>query len=195
MKLLTLVSIFALTAASGAFAQSQAPMHNENPNNCSDALRNCGGNTDGSNTTAPRAVTPTPGATQRTMHRETHARAQAPGTDPRAERATAAQHAGLAVQSTDLAMTQMHLHHVVNCLVGPTGKGFDAAAGNPCKDQGTGAISDTMSRHQRSELRHALARANAGLTTTDIAVAQKDAARAQTLLTPRAPKAPMTSKL
>ncbi len=48
MKLFALVSIIALTAATGAFAQSAAPLANENSNNCSDALRNCNGSADGS---------------------------------------------------------------------------------------------------------------------------------------------------
>ncbi len=30
----------------------------------------------------------------------------------------------------------MRLHHVINCLVGPRGRGFDAAVGNPCKGVG-----------------------------------------------------------
>ncbi len=184
MKLLTLVSIFALTAASGAFAQSQAPMHNENPNNCSDALRNCSGSPDGSNATAPRAVTPTTRQTQTDAAKTAPAPAMA-GTDPTTETATAAQHAGLAAKSTDMTMTKMHLHHVVNCLVGPMGKGFDASMANPCKDQGAGAISDTSNRHQKHTLRQALAQANAGLKTTHMKTAQKDAAAAQTLLTPK----------
>src|SRR5436189_5456151 len=49
-------------------------------------------------------------------------------------------HAGMAAKAADLKTTQMHLHHAVNCLVGPAGKGFDAAAGNPCGKAGAGAI-------------------------------------------------------
>src|SRR6185437_11904150 len=70
--------------------------------------------------------------------------------DPAKETATAATHAGLAAKATDLKGTQMHLHHVVNCLVGPKGKGFDAAPGNPCKDQGNGAIADTKNKKQNA---------------------------------------------
>ena len=36
----------------------------------------------------------------------------------------------------DLKMIQMHLHHVLNCLEGKTGKDFDASFGNPCNGQG-----------------------------------------------------------
>ena len=31
---------------------------------------------------------------------------------------------------------------MLNCAVGPDGMGFDAAAGNPCKGQGNGFLSD-----------------------------------------------------
>jgi hypothetical protein len=103
--------------------------------------------------------------------------------DPAKEMATAATHAGLAAKSTDLKMTQMHLHHVVNCLVGPSGTGFDAAPGNPCKDQGTGAIPDTKDPAQKAVLQRALDKANDGLKQTDMAAAQKAATDAQALLT------------
>jgi len=103
--------------------------------------------------------------------------------DPAKETATAATHAGLAAKSTDMKMTQMHLHHVVNCLVGPSGTGFDAAPGNPCKDQGAGAIPDTKDAGQKAVLQQALAKANDGLKQTDMAAAQKDATEAQALLT------------
>jgi hypothetical protein len=38
--------------------------------------------------------------------------------DVNKEVSTAAQHAGFAGSSKDMKTTQMHLHHVVNCLVG-----------------------------------------------------------------------------
>jgi hypothetical protein len=80
---------------------------------------------------------------------------------------------------------QMHLHHVVNCLVGPTGQGFDASVGNPCKDQGNGAIPDTTDAAKKTMLNQALAKANAGLKLTDMAGAQKDAGEVQAMLTPK----------
>lgn len=103
-------------------------------------------------------------------------------TDVNKEVATAATHAGLAAKSTDMKMVQMHLHHTVNCLVGPKGKGFDTTVANPCKDQGAGAIPDTKDAAMKKTLRQALRQANAGLKTTDMATAQKDATNAQTLL-------------
>lgn len=57
--------------------------------------------------------------------------------------ATAVAHAGMAMGATDLTTAHAHLHHVVNCLVGPAGKGFDAKAEDPCKGMGQGAIVDS----------------------------------------------------
>jgi hypothetical protein len=105
--------------------------------------------------------------------------------DPAKEVATAATHAGLAAKSTDMKMTQMHLHHVVNCLVGPKGEGFDANEANPCKDQGAGAIPDAKDAAQAASLKQALARANAGLGAKDMATAQANATAAQGFLTPK----------
>ena len=106
-------------------------------------------------------------------------------TDQAKEVSTAATHAGLAAKATDMKGTQMHLQHVVNCLVGPKGKGFDAAPGNPCKDQGNGAISDTKNSKQKKSLQAALAKATAGLKAKDMAAAQKDATQVQTMLMPK----------
>ena len=106
--------------------------------------------------------------------------------DPAKEISTAATHAGLAVKADDMKMTQTHLQHVVNCLVGPKGKGFDAAPGNPCKDQGNGAIADTKDKKQKATLNQALAKARSGLKAKDVAAAKKDAAQIQTMLTPKA---------
>ena len=106
--------------------------------------------------------------------------------DPAKEMATAATDAGLAAKAApDLKMTHMHLQHVVNCLVGPNGKGFDATPGNPCKDQGNGGIPDTKNAAQKKAMQSALNKARAGLKATDEAVAVKDATQAQALLTPK----------
>lgn len=105
--------------------------------------------------------------------------------DPAKETATAATHAGLAAKASDMKTTQMHLHHVINCLVGPKGKGFDAAPGNPCKDQGNGAIPDTKDKKQKATLNQALTKARAGLKAKSMAAAQKDATQIQSMLTPK----------
>ena len=92
---------------------------------------------------------------------------------------TAHTHAVLAQKATPLAMTHMHLHHVINCLVGPKGSGFDAAAGNPCKGQGDGAIKDAASDSAlEAKLTSALADARSGLKSNSLETAQKDAGKA-----------------
>jgi hypothetical protein len=105
--------------------------------------------------------------------------------DSTKEVTTAARHAGLAAQATDLKGAQTHLHHVINCLVGPKGKGFDDKEANPCKDQGNGAIPDTTDEVRKTALTQALAKANEGLRQTDLAAAHKSASEAQVLLTPK----------
>lgn len=95
--------------------------------------------------------------------------------DSAPEVAAAAQHAGYAAQSKDLKTAQAHLHHVINCLVGPKGRGFDSKELNPCKDMGNGAIPDTTDAAKKKDLQAALAKARAGLKTKDLAAAQKDA--------------------
>ena len=49
---------------------------------------------------------------------------------------TAIQHALYAEKAGTIKEIQMHLHHVLNCLEGKTGKDFDASFGNPCQGQG-----------------------------------------------------------
>jgi hypothetical protein len=106
--------------------------------------------------------------------------------DPAKEMATAATHAGLAAKAApDLKMTHMHLQHVINCLVGPKGKGFDATPGNPCNGQGNGGIPDSKNAAQKKAMQAALTKARAGLKATDEKVAVKNATQAQALLTPK----------
>ena len=105
--------------------------------------------------------------------------------DSAKEVTTAASHAGFAAQAADLKGTQKTLHHVINCLVGPRGQGFDDKEANPCKDQGNGAIPDTTDEVRRTALIQALAKANEGLRKADLAAARKSAREAQVLLTPK----------
>jgi hypothetical protein len=99
------------------------------------------------------------------------------------EIATAEQHAGYAAGSDDVAKMQAHLHHVVNCLVGPKGRGFDEAQANPCKDQGAGVMPDFKGdKTKRQTLQKALDTARAGLKATDAKVVKQRAADADTLL-------------
>jgi hypothetical protein len=91
------------------------------------------------------------------------------------ELSTAQTHAGMASTQTDIAMAQKHLQHAVNCLVGPSGTGFDAAAGNPCGKAGNGAIPDSTDAAQKAKLTSIAASAKQGVGSSDLATVQKSA--------------------
>jgi hypothetical protein len=93
----------------------------------------------------------------------------------RSEIANAATHAGLAAQATDLIGVHTHLHHTLNCLVGPKGMGFDAKEINPCANAGDGAIPDAADATHKMALEDAANTARAGVVATDFAAAKKDA--------------------
>ncbi len=59
---------------------------------------------------------------------------------------TAITHAGFAAKYDMMKEVSLHLHHVVNCLVGPNDKMFDKAAGNPCQGQGNGIMPDIKAK-------------------------------------------------
>ena len=102
--------------------------------------------------------------------------------DSSAEITNAALHAGLAAQASDIATVHTHLHHAVNCLVGPGGAGFDSKELNPCANNGNGAIPDSSSPQTKQTLEGALAKANSGLSAGDLTTAQKDASDAAAML-------------
>ncbi len=102
--------------------------------------------------------------------------------DAAKEVATATQHAGYAAQGKSIDMVHSHLHHVVNCLVGPKGEGFDAKQLNPCKGMGDGAIGDTSDPAKKENLQMASSAAQAGLKTTDLDAARKQAEQTQKAL-------------
>ena len=94
------------------------------------------------------------------------------------EVSTARAHAMMAQGASTIAMAHTHLHHVINCLVGPGGQGFDANAGNPCKGQGNGAIPDSAGNSAlHGKLQGALANAQAGLQANSLATVQSDAGK------------------
>ena len=95
---------------------------------------------------------------------------------------TAEQHAGFAAKSGTIDMVHTHLHHVMNCLVGPNGEGFDAKALNPCKGMGNGAIPDATDMGMKDTLNSAMMAAQDGLKATDLSTAQADATKAGDLL-------------
>lgn len=85
-------------------------------------------------------------------------------------------HANYAATATTIEEVQHHLHHVINCLVGPDAPGFIADAMNPCHGMGKGAIPDTSDPALQMNLERVLEHAQAALTTENFVLA-KDAAR------------------
>ena len=59
---------------------------------------------------------------------------------------TAITHAGFAAKYDTLQEVTLHLHHAVNCLVGPDDPLFDKAAGNPCQGQGKGILPEIKAK-------------------------------------------------
>lgn len=97
--------------------------------------------------------------------------------------ATATAHAGMALGAADLKTAHAHLHHVVNCLVGPAGNGFDAQAEDPCKGMGQGAIVDAKGdKTTEVRLHQALTEAERGLKTTTLDSAHADAQKVMSTL-------------
>jgi hypothetical protein len=97
--------------------------------------------------------------------------------------ATAAQHAGMAAGTDDPALVRLHLHHVVNCLVGPDGEGYDEASRNPCMAAG-GAIPQTADAAAKEMLMKQAADARAAIANADVAAAKGAAAAIQRALAP-----------
>jgi hypothetical protein len=95
--------------------------------------------------------------------------------DGASETVTAQTHADLAAHAADLAGVHMHLHHVLNCLVGPGGAGFDPKEMNPCANAGNGAIPDTADAAKKKVLNTAADMAKSGIAATSLSTAQKTA--------------------
>ncbi|HEX7349097.1 MAG TPA: hypothetical protein VF264_05570 [Rhodanobacteraceae bacterium] len=99
------------------------------------------------------------------------------------EASVAHAHALMAQNAKTLTEAHAHLHHVINCLVGPKGAGFDAKAEDPCKGQGNGAIPDSASDAAlNGKLKSALADAQSGVKASKLADVQADAAKAAAAL-------------
>ena len=103
--------------------------------------------------------------------------------DVKGEIATAQDHANLAAAASDIAGVHMHLHHTLNCIVGPAGADFDAKEINPCTGRGAGAMPDSTSAAMKTLLQAAADEANKGLAATDLATAQADAKSTSAMLT------------
>lgn len=98
------------------------------------------------------------------------------------EISTAATHAGLAAQATDVNMVHSHLHHALNCLVGPSGMDYDSKEIDPCKNSGSGAIPDTKSAAKQKSLEAAADKAREGIKASDLSAAQKAASETASML-------------
>ena len=96
-----------------------------------------------------------------------------------AELTNAQTHANLAAQSGTINAVHTHMHHALNCLVGPGGDGFDDKQMNPCAKVGAGAIPDSTDAGQKAKLEAAKAKLVAGIASDDLKVAQDAANSAQ----------------
>lgn len=59
------------------------------------------------------------------------------------------------------------LQSAINCLVGPKGEGFSAAAPNPCAASGNGVIPDTADAAKKTRFQEAVDKLRSGLTVDD----------------------------
>ena len=95
---------------------------------------------------------------------------------------TAARHAEFAAAADNITGVHMHLHHALNCLVGPDGVSFDADAMNPCEGMGNGAIPDSANDAAKQALQKAVRQAESGLSSQDLASAQQAARKTGEIL-------------
>jgi hypothetical protein len=95
----------------------------------------------------------------------------------------AATHAGFASQADNIKGVHTHLHHTLNCLVGPKGDGFDSNEMNPCANMGNGAIPDNANDNMMEVLDDAVDKTNSGLETDDVDKAKAAAASVKKMLT------------
>lgn len=99
---------------------------------------------------------------------------------------TAITHSGFSATAEDLAMASRHLGHVLNCLAGEGGEGFNADWGHPCGGQGAGIVNDLSSHPQAADLEllvtHAHDIASEGVTQESLVAVQSAAAAIAALL-------------
>ena len=102
--------------------------------------------------------------------------------DLRGEIVNAGEHAEYAGEATTIDEVHLHLHHALNCLVGPKGDGFDRTQMNPCVNSGNGIIPDATDPKMIAVFREAAAKAREGLATGDLAAAKADATAAAKMI-------------
>jgi hypothetical protein len=59
------------------------------------------------------------------------------------------------------------MQSAINCLVGPKGEGFSAAAPNPCAASGNGVIPDTADAAQKAKYQEAVEKLKSGLAASE----------------------------
>jgi hypothetical protein len=89
-------------------------------------------------------------------------------------KSTAATHAGLAANQDAIGGVRTHLHHTLNCLVGPEGEGFDDSVGNPCAQAGY-AIPETADAEMKEMLTELAEKVRMAIAGEEL-MAAKDAA-------------------
>jgi polysaccharide deacetylase 2 family uncharacterized protein YibQ len=77
-----------------------------------------------------------------------------------AQLTTAVQHAEFSMTAADHAMALRHLGHVLNCIAGEEGDGFDGSWGHPCGGQGLGIVQDVAAHPHAADVAALLAAAH-----------------------------------
>ncbi len=93
---------------------------------------------------------------------------------------TAITHAGAAAGYNSTAQIELHLHYVVNCIEGKSGKDYFAGSGDVCQGMGKGLLTDLQSSGMVGA--HALPYVEIAQTVALWGIAQgmrKDVARAK----------------
>jgi len=100
--------------------------------------------------------------------------------------ATAVQHAEFSMGAADIDMAVRHLGHVLNCIAGEGGEGFDGSWGHPCDGQGAGIMNDIAGHAAADDLmavlRSAHGLAMAGVEAGSLGAVQAAAAGVRALL-------------
>lgn len=102
--------------------------------------------------------------------------------DEHSEIVNAELHAGYANDYADITQAHMHLHHSLNCLVGPNGAGYAPKEIDPCAHAGNGAIPDAKDPKTKAALEAAAKVVSSAIAETDIAKTKKLAAQATAML-------------
>lgn len=95
------------------------------------------------------------------------------------EIATAVIHANVASQVDNLGGVHLHLHHVLNCVLGPHSKQYSAAAEKlsayKCVGLGDGALPDSRDPAVRNDLQRAVTLADGGIEASQFEPAHQAA--------------------